>query len=195
MQCVDFEQLMNEVLDDRLDPHVDPLLISHARQCEACQDLLDWNSAIVRAIPEAPAISEPLADRITISARREWWAHRTVWGGAVAAAVLLALVVNLPTTTPDSTPSVDTNDQVAEQRQNTDGSQIESFAIWAFIDQIPVEEKTRYVTVPIASGIRPIRNSLGVAFEALRETLPPNKRSVEPLHPQTGMVIPRTLNA
>lgn len=193
MQCVDFELRMNEVLDDRLDPHVDPLLISHARQCEACQDLLDWNSAIVRAIPAAPAISEPLADRITVSAQREWWTHPGVWGGLVAAAVLLAIVVNLPKT-PEPTPSVDTSDQIAKN-QNTNGSQIESFAIWGLIDQIPVEENTRYVTVPIAGGIRPIRNSLGVAFEALRETLPPNKRSDEPLHPQTGLLIPTSLDA
>ena len=194
MQCVDFERRMNEVLDDRLDPHVDPMLISHARQCEGCQDLLDWNSAVVRAIPPAAPMSQPLANRFAISARRQWWTQPAVWGGLVAAAILAAIVVSLPET-PDRSETPDTKDQIATDSTGTGPAPLDSIAIWAILDQIPVEENTRYVTVPIAGGIRPIRNSLGMAFEALRETLPPNKRPNHNPHPQTGLMVPTSLDA
>lgn len=40
MQCVEFENRLNEVLDERGCPELDILLASHAHHCEACQLLL-----------------------------------------------------------------------------------------------------------------------------------------------------------
>ena len=193
MRCVDFELRMNEIMDDRLDPNVDRLLVSHAQQCECCQDLLRWNSAIIEAIPRTTVRSRSLVDEVVASAQSQWWSRPTLWAGLVAVAVLAAIAVNLPRGGDPSPEGPDANRELSAQAPDVAPSPIESAALWALLDQIPVDE-TRHVTDPIAGGIRPIRNSLGMAFEALRDTLPPNKRSRVP-PPQAGFSVPVSLRA
>ena len=181
MRCVEFDGRLNELLDDRLDPARDEQLRSHAQQCERCEDRLHWNSAVMAALPIE--VLNPVCLAGFSTQRRV--IHRAAWAGLALVAAVILVCLNLPTT-----------DNVVEHRAEQPADmEVElelspdMLAIWGVLDQIPkipMEENARFVTEPIVGGILPIRNSLGMAFGALRDTLPGKRRNVQPQPPQAG---------
>ncbi|MFO0817073.1 MAG: hypothetical protein U1A77_03960 [Pirellulales bacterium] len=63
MSCEDFEQRLNEVLDDRLDPAADHLLVEHSQRCPECQRLLAIQSQCFAALNGALSLSPSLRGR------------------------------------------------------------------------------------------------------------------------------------
>jgi hypothetical protein len=63
MSCEDFEQRLNEVLDDRLDPAADRLLVEHSQRCPECQRLLALQSQCFAALHGALNLSPSLGGR------------------------------------------------------------------------------------------------------------------------------------
>ncbi|MEO1973267.1 MAG: hypothetical protein ABGX07_17035 [Pirellulaceae bacterium] len=185
MRCVEFEWRLNELLDDRVDPIRDDQLASHAQSCEKCEDLLHWNSAVMGALP-VQDLDPVRLDGFTTSNRGQFrnrgqFTFRAAWAVLAVVAAVVVCVSLLPNS--------DTAEQGADQPAalETERSNTDMLALWGVLDQFStgentrfVTEPTRFVTEPIVGGIRPIRNSLGMAFGALRDTLPGKRRNGEP---------------
>jgi HAMP domain-containing protein len=100
MHCRDFEQRLNDVLDQRQRPEADPWLNAHAAQCEHCAQLLTGQRALLAGLSRAatPTLGRDFARRVVNekamqpsrgAARRTWLALAACL--ASAAAMLLAL--------------------------------------------------------------------------------------------------------
>lgn len=50
MKCIDFEDRLNELLDDRCPAQDDPLLLAHARQCPSCREMLAAEASLFRGL-------------------------------------------------------------------------------------------------------------------------------------------------
>jgi len=164
MRCVEFEWRLNELLDDRVDPIRDDQLASHAQSCEKCEDLLHWNSAVMGALP-VQDLDPVRLDGFTTSNRGQFrnrgqFTFRAAWAVLAVVAAVVVCVSLLPNS--------DTAEQGADQPAalETERSNTDMLALWGVL--------------PIVGGIRPIRNSLGMAFGALRDTLPGKRRNGEP---------------
>src|SRR5262245_5448721 len=100
MQCAEFENRLNRLLDSRLSPDDDGPLNDHAHECEGCSSLLHAQHVLFSGLrasrPGAPA---DLADRVVSRRYTEVSRSRTHWrnlGWAMllaTAAGLLGLVV------------------------------------------------------------------------------------------------------
>ena len=103
MQCREFEDRLNDVLDQRLLPEQDGLLVRHAGECLACRRLLNGQAALFSGLElcETPPLSSqfscavlvqadvvPLASIVDGANRRPG-----KWLGVVAAIASLAAIV------------------------------------------------------------------------------------------------------
>lgn len=108
MQCREFEDRMNDVLDQRLAPERDGLLVRHAGECSACRRLLDGQAALFSGLElcETPPLSGRFASAVLVQAevipvatladgntRRNWKIKATIAAIASLAAVALVVVV------------------------------------------------------------------------------------------------------
>ena len=94
---------MNDVLDQRLVPERDSMLLRHAGECQACRQLLDGQAALLSGLElwEAPALSSRFASAVLVQAEAIPVAalvdvpHRpkSTWIGVIAALVSLAALV------------------------------------------------------------------------------------------------------
>jgi hypothetical protein len=50
MKCIDFEDRLNELLDDRLPAQDDPQLLAHAQQCADCREMLAAELSLFRGL-------------------------------------------------------------------------------------------------------------------------------------------------
>src|SRR5687767_13502155 len=103
MKCRDFEDRLNYLLDERVEPAADVRLADHAHDCPPCRKLLDDQHVVLAMIKEAPlpATSSGFARRVVsraaplVGVRRQVLPRRTIWAIgtllATAAAVLLAV--------------------------------------------------------------------------------------------------------
>ena len=105
MRCVEFENRLNEVLDERGSPDLDMLLASHAHHCEPCQQLLARYELVCETAGNLPAPKLPagFAERVVGeflrqhlasggSRRRSMGLPRAVALFALAAVLLIAVL-------------------------------------------------------------------------------------------------------
>lgn len=105
MRCREFEDRMNDVLDQRLAPERDSLLVRHAGDCAACRRLLDGQTALFSGLElcETPPLSSQFATAVLVQAEvipvatiadasphRGWSRTKTV--AAIASLAAIALV-------------------------------------------------------------------------------------------------------
>ncbi len=57
MRCAEFECRLNDVLDDRLEPALDELLVDHAQQCSSCADQLSAYELLLDGVRSLPRVS------------------------------------------------------------------------------------------------------------------------------------------
>lgn len=194
MRCVDFEARLNDVLDERAAPESDPELVRHSQTCVNCAEQMQWHLQILSAV-HPPVMPNSIADRIATPSPVARGLGRLMqqpafWGGIVVAAAVGWLAINLPKSAPQPANTGDSAAELADRSPSAGPSPlVASQQFYSLLEQLPVEE-TKRVAEPIAGGIRPIRNSLGVAFDALRETLPPNKRPEEGPQANSTVVVP-----
>jgi hypothetical protein len=95
MQCVEFENRVNRLLDNRLSPDDDDELADHARDCEGCASLLHAQHVLFAGL-HAGRVAAPvdLADRVVSRRHTEITRSRTTWRN-VGWAVLLASAAGL----------------------------------------------------------------------------------------------------
>lgn len=97
MRCEQFEERLDQLLDERRSPCVDPSLAAHAAGCAGCRELLAGCGLLLGALPglPRPAPSADLAEHVVAraTARRPL----VVWSGRRAAllAVAALLIVGL----------------------------------------------------------------------------------------------------
>ena len=103
MRCREFEDRMNDILDQRQAPERDGQLVRHARECQACRQMLDGQVALLSGLElwEAPSLSSRFAAAVLVQAEAIPVAaladlpHRpkSKWIRVIAALVSLAAVV------------------------------------------------------------------------------------------------------
>jgi hypothetical protein len=103
MRCREFEDRMNDVLDQRLPPERDPLLLRHAGECHSCHLLLAGQAALLAGIElmETPPLSTHFAAAVLAQSREVPAAlelntprsGKKMWLGMLAGLVSLAAVV------------------------------------------------------------------------------------------------------
>ena len=102
MRCREFEDRMNDVLDQRLVPERDEFLLRHAGECGSCRRLLDGEAALFAGLSrlETPPLSSRFAANILVragttveAARGTPRGGRSTWLGIMAGLASLAAVV------------------------------------------------------------------------------------------------------
>jgi anti-sigma factor RsiW len=177
MHCDEFENRLNELLDRRIAPDDDSVLCSHASRCPQCADTMSAHLAVAAALkdlpPELPDETFPFAvmnrfeNEPTVSAGRQrlQWVVTSL---VTAAAILIALTLwrgggNSPTSIPgglaDSEEFPAGYERLAEETQ-----QLATL----------IANRQYEVMNELAEGIKPVANSFGAAYDALRRTLPGN---------------------
>jgi hypothetical protein len=245
MKCTEFEDRLNQLLDDRRAPQDDPALQAHAATCSDCQEMLAVQESLFRGMAllhgrtAAPELGKRVLRELNAPAptlaplpsppRRSWW---TIL--ASAAAVLLAVGFSVwlvtrtnqgpavvqprqPRSQPEglaignrgvATPKVNqvqpappapplvvkqeslsppqrvlTPEEREAYRQTMASlaSQWSTGAQWPQLETIDIETINMEQYAP---GIRPIRESFGVALDALLKTIPSGKKETPPAPPQ-----------
>lgn len=252
MKCTDFEDRLNELLDDRRAPQDDAALQAHAEICSECREMLLAQESLFRGVallqrrtpapelgkrvlrelnaPGTPGNAPPPTLAPLPSPPRRSWLPLL----AAAAAVMLAVgfsvwlvnrgnqvrniaqprdrgvhpkglaigtpgkrvnpkqneslvpppqvAVKQPIVVSPETLSPQTRILTPEEHEQyreamaSLATQLSTSAQWPQIDNIDMEH--------YAPGIRPIRESFGVALEALLKTIPSGKKDIAPTPPQ-----------
>jgi hypothetical protein len=73
MQCREFENRLNAVLDERRWPATDPLLAAHAMHCDECRQLLSLQAALIDGLSRRnlPPLPRDFAGRVVAAAGRD----------------------------------------------------------------------------------------------------------------------------
>jgi hypothetical protein len=112
MQCRDFEHLLNDLLDQRLNPQRDSRLLRHTEKCLSCHQLLQGQAALLAGLElgEFPPPSSQFAAAVLVQAcdipvaavavtRRggtKKWARVMAGFVSLAVIVLVAVLIGLP---------------------------------------------------------------------------------------------------
>lgn len=94
MSCLQFENRIHELLDDRRSLHTDPLLLDHARSCTACQELLNdycWLQPV--AFANADNLRARVAAVADLKLKRRTGSRRPVTKAVFAAAGIAAALL------------------------------------------------------------------------------------------------------
>lgn len=214
MQCREFEEGLNRLLDERRAPEADASLIEHAATCEPCRQLFAGQRVLLSGLRQRAAVSvsadfsrrvlstyqteaaEAIVLETSSAARRAWQLAAMVLATAAALAVgvsiYLASQPGQPATVaanpPLAVPHVDPGGNLASgnlaggkgvRRHPAGGLSLYmrpsggyGMAIADMASQLPeaverMEEVERY-----APGIRPIRISFAMLWDAFWRTLP-----------------------
>ena len=198
MQCVEFENRLNRLLDNRLSPDDDDQLADHARDCEGCCGLLHAQQMLFSGLRASrPAAPADLADRVVSRRHTEVTRSRTIWRN-VGWTVLLASAAGLAGLAVMSlgrapAPNLVKTPQPAAPQKSGSGPRLamgtvgptqrvdpkvdEKFdeyfvALENFATQIGDSKEFDEVSESLEPGIKPIRSSFELALDALRRTLP-----------------------
>ncbi|TWU01083.1 anti-sigma factor [Stieleria varia] len=107
MTCSCFEQRLQSLLDQRVDPQSDTHLLAHAQFCPSCSNaLMTWSR--VQSLYTKPDVTTE-CDTPVISPRRRSESRVVATLTAVAAAIALLIIAVRPSTTPQQTAAVVTS--------------------------------------------------------------------------------------
>ena len=105
MNCDDFENRLNDVLDERGQPQADPLLAEHAGECDDCRTRLAGSRVLLRGLAKlsTPPLSRDFAQRVVAQvhqpplataprpAARFWLACGVLLSSAAAALLAISI--------------------------------------------------------------------------------------------------------
>lgn len=190
MQCREFENAMQAVLDERGRPEADPQLAAHASECEACGDLLLGQAALLDAVSRLAS-----SQRCDLEPRRRSPQIGTLTSLAAAAAIVLAVSVAWRARHRDATNLAITNQRVLPGGSQAavggghwliEGARLPRHlrhyrgAIGDLAVALP-EAASRFEDVDhLAPGFRSLRVSLGVIWDTLRRTIPGSHGELPP---------------
>jgi len=204
MQCEEFDDRLNRLLDHRLAPGEDELLAAHARDCEACAELLLAQERLFSGLKQRslrPSVD--LAERVVaqqyleVSGRKRAW-RNAGWGLLLATAASLGglalmslrpgesppnIVLQQPVHSPHAGSAlaiggIGTNAGKMANEAAPDEKLGEYFvALENLATQISDSKEFDEVSESLEPGFRPIRSPFGLAIDALRRTLPRSKEN------------------
>ncbi len=199
MQCSDFQQRLQRLLDQRRAPEGDPRLNRHADRCPACKDLLDAQEQLLAGLElaEVPPLPADFARRTVARAGQVRLRGRLVAAAAVMAAVaallLLALLPLFPGQPPQQVarPRGDlphapgvvgtaVPGRLPDVRQPTVSRESDEYdpeAVRMLLQQLvgqldAARQRSLEPVDQIAGGLRPLATTLNVAIDALRQSIP-----------------------
>jgi hypothetical protein len=200
MQCVQFETRLNELLDERLSPELEPAIGRHAGECARCAALLAAHEDLLTGV-ESLRMSEAMPDlavrvagelsrrHILAPPARGWWIP------AAAAALLLGVGVwcwaaasrkgaeQLATSGTDMSVAMRTAAHEGPSPSASPASTAPTatsrsrvVSQWIVTDTKALAEdfsvRPRLLMEQMADGIKPVADSMSAALEALRRNLP-----------------------
>jgi hypothetical protein len=202
MQCEEFEDRLNRLLDHRLSPDDDESLAFHTRDCEECGSLFHAQHRLFTGLRMSSAQpSVELATRVVsqrhseVSRRRAAW-RNAGWAVLLASAASLGGFALMALKNGDNPPNIvqkqpiqgaprglaisglgsKPNETVAPDK--ADERLGEYFVVLENIaTQIGDSKEFDEVSESIEPSIKPIRSSFALALDALRRTLPRGKET------------------
>lgn len=213
MQCDEFEDRLNRLLDHRLSPDDDESLAFHARDCEECAGLFYAQQQLftgLRMSSAQPSID--LATRVVsqqhseLSRRRAAWRNGG-WAVLLASAASLGGLALMALKTGDSPPEIvkktpvqgsqhgsglaiagvsrAKQDKIATPAKADERLEVCFVVLENFATQISDSKEFDEMSESLEPSIKPIRSSFGLALDALRRTLPRGKET-RPTKPDAG---------
>jgi hypothetical protein len=198
MQCAEFEDRLNRLLDHRLAPEDDAALTDHAHDCEECASLFHAQQRLFVGLKQSRVqASVELAARVVAQQHWEVTRRRSVWRSAgwavlLASAASLGGLALMALGARDNQPPVTKAPPVkvkgsglaianlGTNKASDDSKADEKFeeyfvVLENFATQIGESKEFDEVSESLEPGIKPIRSSFGLAIDALRRTLPRGK--------------------
>lgn len=197
MQCDEFEQRLQLVLDQRREPREDDLLTAHARQCAECERVLRVQSRLFAALPlvRIPNLSSDFApgvlQQFNYERRRAFRIRLAAWSLAAAAVLVLCF---LPWLRPNTdvvfsshtnsgghtlglaTMSADAVQGHAKLHSTQDFAAMSAEELHSFVRQLVAQladpNSARESVNQLAVTIRPLAVTFNVAVDTLLRTLP-----------------------
>ena len=208
MQCAEFEDRLDRLLDHRLAPDEDAALTDHAHDCEECGSLFHAQQRLFAGLKQSrvqPSVE--LASRVVaqqhweVTRRRSAW-RNTGWAVLLASAASLGGLTLMAIAARDQQPAVVKTPpakvkgsglaiaQVGAPKKSNDSKADEKFEEYFVVleniaAQIGESKEFDEVSESLEPGIKPIRSSFGLAIDALRRTLPRGRDS-RPTKPDAG---------
>ncbi|HUG66394.1 MAG TPA: hypothetical protein VMM76_01505 [Pirellulaceae bacterium] len=188
MQCAEFEQRLQQLLDDRQKVEQDSLLQEHARGCDACGRVLRGQAGLLaglRMIPKptfAADLGHRVLDQLRIDQRKRNNRLLVIAALAAAAVIMVALLplagdrvrfqrdhehgggIALVSPGPQQTPKNAFTEQDSNDLRMLMHSLMLQFSEHRLEMFEPVDQ--------LASGIRPLALTFNLAFVTLRRALP-----------------------
>jgi hypothetical protein len=205
MQCEEFEDRLNRLLDHRLSPDDDESLASHAHDCEDCASLFHAQQRLFAGLrmgsaqPSVDLATRVVSQRHTEVSRRGAAWRNAGWAVLLASAASLGGLALMALKTGDNPPSLVKKDPVQGTKhgpglaiagiggtekdriathERADEKFEEYFVVLEnFASQISDSKEFDEVSESLEPSIKPIRSSFGLAIDALRRTLPRGKDS------------------
>jgi Putative zinc-finger len=208
MQCPEFEDRLQSLLDSRLAPEHDSQLRTHAATCESCERLLLAQQQLFGALRQS-ATPNSTANNLAANIVRQHTEQRAEqlrfrrqlgWGLAFTSALAISwLVISqriaLSPTTPleqqlvvqpqpnSSPPTPHMASQHAparfDRRKTEEKLGQYREAIVSLAHQIGESSELDHVGATLEPGLRPLQSSFGLAIDALRRTLPRSREERE----------------
>jgi hypothetical protein len=206
MQCEEFEDRLNRLLDHRLSPESDELLGKHAADCDDCASLYLAQERLFSGL-RAGRVSPPagLAERVVsqrhvqVSRRRNAW-RNTGWAVLLASAASLGGLALMSLANRDPAPvvkvpqapvhngssglAIGTLGKSTEDNTAASEEKLGEYFV-AIYTVIGDSKEFDEVSESLEPGIKPIRSSFGLALDALRRTIPVGKEA-RPTKPDGG---------
>ena len=208
MQCAEFEDRLNRLLDHRLAPEDDAALTEHAHDCEECASLFHAQQRLFVGLKQ-DRVQPPAELALKVVAQQHWEVtrRRSVWRNAgwavlLASAASLGGLALMALGTRDKQPAVAKTPpakvkgsglaiaEMGTSQKKDDSKSDEKFeeyfvVLENFATQIGESKEFDEVSESLEPGIKPIRSSFGLAIDALRRTLPRGKEH-RPAKPDAG---------
>lgn len=99
MQCEEFEERLNQLLDRRVRPETDAALLAHAQMCSGCRETLEAQQALFDTLDSLDS-PEPTADfsrrvvgKVVTQRRARTWRRTVFFLAGLAAGIVLAIFI------------------------------------------------------------------------------------------------------
>jgi hypothetical protein len=211
MQCHEFEDRMQTLLDSRLPPEHDAILCDHAGACAGCAQMLHAQQQLFNALSRpmlpptrdfATAVVQQHAQARSVQLQ---FRRRLSWGLAFTSALAITwLAVSGRLIPKPSSPNVPSEQHLVvqptspaslahqaparspfDQRKTAEKLGQYREVIVSLAHQISESSDLDHVGATLEPGLRPLQSSFGLAIDALRRTLPRGREERE-VRPKDG---------
>lgn len=197
MNCQEFDNRLDALLDDRIDPLHDQTLVEHTWLCEDCSRKLLLQDTLLQLLPSAVSVPEEAPPPELLRGTARAISSRLAALVTVAAGLLFVSLfgipgrstpngsqVTLPALPPDTmTPPSLVHDMQLPQNSRRDLAAIDAHSGLAWtpstMEAIFVEARPELTNIStrVARPFRPVAISVVSAWDVIRQTFPGNTRT------------------